>query len=167
MAFANITATSFVENVSPLNANVLFKGAVSGDRECVNAAMGGPDFLITATQAAAESAALSVTFASLFGSAKPQVAAVTAVLIRARIYVGAALAANRAFWDVAQLFTDEGGAMTATAAATAITDLAVEGTAAVDPTLTNSGSNTLAVTIVTTGAVAHDVRVELYVTRFA
>jgi hypothetical protein len=166
MAYANLSAVSFVENTAQVQTpNSIFAGAMDGDRELRNKAVGGPDYVLTATQAAAESAALSVTFANLLGSAKPQVTDVTSVLVTARIYVGAALAANRAFWEVHQLFTDQSGAMTVTA--TTVTSIAIEGTAATDPTLTNSGSNTLAVTIVTTGAVAHSVVVELYVTRFA
>lgn len=166
MAFANITQTSFVPNDLIVNPDFIFRGAQDGDREFLNKAVGGPDYVISATQSAAESAALSVTFANLLGTVRPQVAATTSLLVKARVYVGAALAANRAYWEVSQLFVDEGGTMTATAAATT-TQVAVEGTAATDPTLTNSGSNTLAVTIVTTGSVAHDVRVELYLTRFA
>lgn len=165
MAFANITATSFVCNDQVVDSNAIFAGAQDGDREFRNKAVGGPDYVITATQAAAESAALSVTFANLLGALRPQVTDVTSLLVKARIYVGAALAANRAYWEVQSHFTDQSGTMTITGATAS--SVVIEGTAATDPTLTNSGSNTLAITIVTTGSVAHDVRVELYLTRFA
>lgn len=151
-----------VQSLSPgIDAGGLFRLANDGDfQACAKVASGegGPDFICTAVTTAADTVNFDIPFVQLLKLYPLQLSGITAMSIRVKAYSLAALAANTSLVDQQQAFIDIAGAMTVVGTQAGVV-IGAANTAA----LTNNGSNTLRCAVTQTGAVAHAVRVEIYV----
>lgn len=180
MALTNLTSTSFVQPLYPIQPVInpagasatpgnnvtdepgLVRAAADGDLQaCMKLAggEGGPDWVFTGNSAGAEAVTFDAPFLSLLKRYAASISGVTAVLVRAKIHARSAAVATSGYWEVVQRFDDIAGTVTAMGAAGTV-DIALEGAATTDPTLTVS--TTFIRTTVTTLA-ASAIRVELYV----
>lgn len=181
MALTNLTSTNFVQPLYPTAASGSGQGGADqtgGNRVTdpqslvaaavdgkLNAAVklaggeGGPDWVFTGNSAGAESVTFDAPFTSLLKKYAASQSGVTSVLVRAKIHARAAAVANSGYWEIVQRFDDIAATITAMGAAGTV-DIALEGGATTDPTLTVSSTN-IRTTVTTLAAAA--IRVELYV----
>ncbi len=149
---------------NPTDEGGLFRLAADGGLNATKklaGGEGGPDFLCTADTTAADTVNFDIPFASLLKRYAAQQSGVTFLALKCKVMISAAAVANSAYYEVVASFQDVAGTMTLTAAQVSV--VAIEGTAQADPALTNNGANTLRIAVTETGAVAHQVRVELFV----
>lgn len=165
MAITNQQNINQVQSLSPgLDAGALFRLANDGDSQaCAKVASGegGADFVCTAVTTAADTVNFDIPFASLLKLYAAQQSGVTFMALKIKTSIAAAAVANSAYYETVASFQDVAGTMTLTAAI--VQTVVIEGTAQADPAVTNNGSNTLRIAVTETGAVAHQVRVEVFV----
>lgn len=168
MAVTSSTFTNFIQR-QPAPPSLVLAQALDGDPEAVQKVAGGdggPDVVFTARASAADTVNFDIPFASLLKLYAAQVANQTVLICKARVFVysDTNVAANGYFYEQWASFGDIAGTMTLLEQAATPATVASEGTTATAaPALTNNGSNTLRVAIVTTGATNKTVRCELTV----